>query len=604
MDDTQDQLTVMELVGQRGRLQLESEQGATSTLSISLTGLGDDLQVSRALFRILKRGLEPNLVFDRERFAEKLQRVTESIDPVVVHVSVGEVIIEPGTQINREQLEMLDAYREALTQGEEIISGFNLSLAKRMILTFVLLCCAALYWQVAFERRPHNYQRLGMGALVILLNLALLRLVDSAGDIQVLELSSDLLESLPFAAPLALGAIVLGIMLGPRPAVLAAVIISTLFGIMRGNSMTLFLIAFLSCLVGIACSYNVRQRGLVVRAGMAAGLTVAAAAIFTGLANEIPVEIFMKQAVAGFVSGLISGIVAIGLLPLLEQLFHYTTDITLLELTDFNHPLLRKLQVVAPGTYHHSLMVANLSERAASQINANATLCRAACLFHDIGKMVKPDFFVENQHQGNNPHDKLKPSMSALIIKNHVKEGLQMAREAKLPKPVLEIIAEHHGTTLIKFFYVKALERQKQPVLDLAADQTKRTQPPMDVSTGIDESAFRYDGPRPQSRESAIIFLADAVEAASRSLKKVTPQAIEDLVESLVKGRMDDGQFDECALTLSELSIVSESMCHTVQNMLHSRIEYPKLAEAGSRAPMAMPANLPSPPAESTRAAT
>lgn len=565
-------LTVLEIVGRTGRPQLEVEQDAASTLSISLTGLGDDLQVSRALFRLLKRGLEPNLVFDSERHNEKLQRLAESVEPVVVRVPEGEVLVEPGIEISREHIETLDAYREALVLREAALTGVNVTLAKRLLMTVVLLCCAALFWSTAFDWRPRNYQRMLLACTVLLLNLALFRLVDEASEFDFFNESAFWLEALPFAAPLSLSAILVCIMLGPRQAILAALVTSVLYGIMRGNSMAVFLISLLSCMVGIYFSRDVRLRGRVVRAGAMAGLTVALVVTFNGLANEIDPLVYSQQAAAGLAAGIFAGVFAVGLLPVLEQMFKFTTDITLLELTDFNHPLLRKLQLKAPGTYHHSLMVANLSERAASLIGANTTLCRAACLYHDIGKMVKPEFFVENQQAGINPHDDISPSMSALILKNHVKEGVQMAQEARLPRVIVDVIEQHHGTTLIRYFFVKAVERCLQAAGVAEAEGKK---PPSEAV--VDEEAFRYDGPRPRTRENGIIFLADAVEAASRSLKKVTPQNIEELVDKLIDQRMDDGQLRDCPLTFRELMEIRDSFCFSLKNMLHSRVEYPNM---------------------------
>ena len=252
-------------------------------------------------------------------------------------------------------------------------------------------------------------------------------------------------------------------------------------------------------------------------------------------------------------------------MPLMENVFKVATDATLFELTDFNHPLLRKMQVEAPGSYHHSLMVANLSENAALAVGANPILCRASSLFHDIGKMSQPHYFTENQGDFDNPHEQKNPSMSALIIKSHVKEGIDMARDHRLPKILRDVIRQHHGTTLVKYFYHQAQEKMKQDTLGLG--DTEGTKP--------DESTYRYDGPKPRFKESAIIFFADSVEAAARSLPKVTQHSIEELLENIFNDRLEDGQLDECPLTLEEVSKIKRSFVKTTLNMLHSRIEYP-----------------------------
>ncbi|MEC8404464.1 MAG: HDIG domain-containing metalloprotein, partial [Verrucomicrobiota bacterium] len=273
------------------------------------------------------------------------------------------------------------------------------------------------------------------------------------------------------------------------------------------------------------------------------------------------------------VIGLLTGIIAAGLLPVLEQLFKITTEITLLELTDFNHPLLRRMQMEAPGTYHHSLMVANLSENAAASIGASPLMCRACCIFHDIGKLVKPDYFAENQRGTINPHDAQIPSMSALVIKAHVKEGVELARQHKLPRVIIDVIRQHHGTNLIQYFYHQAKQEKKNKANNQSQESnTSRNQ---EINL-VDESTYRYDGPRPAFKESAIIFFADGVEAASRSLKKVTQPAVEELIDSIFKDRIKDGQLDDCPLTFQELQKIRGSFVYTLLNMLHSRVEYPK----------------------------
>jgi putative nucleotidyltransferase with HDIG domain len=303
-------------------------------------------------------------------------------------------------------------------------------------------------------------------------------------------------------------------------------------------------------------------------AGAAAAITGALLGLITGLS----IGLVGQQALIALIVGVLSGVLAVGLLPIFEQIFKITTEITLLELTDFNHPLLRRMQMEAPGTYHHSLMVANLSENAAAAIGASPLLCRVCCLFHDIGKLVKPEYFVENQKDGINPHKAKNPSMSALVIKAHVKEGVEIARKHKLPRVIMHVIRQHHGTGLIQFFYHQAQQEQnKQTKLPFPDKPSKSKE-----SKKVDESTYRYDGPRPAFKESAIIFFADSVEAASRSLKKVTQPAIEELIDSIFKSRIEDGQLDECPLTFKELHDIRSSFTYTLLNMLHSRVEYPK----------------------------
>ena len=271
-----------------------------------------------------------------------------------------------------------------------------------------------------------------------------------------------------------------------------------------------------------------------------------------------------------------------GLLPVLEALFDVTTDITWLEMSDLNHPLMRRLSMEAPGTYHHSLVVANLAEAAAESIGAGATMARVCAYFHDIGKLNRPEYFIENMDPADNPHKDLTSRMSALILVAHVKDGVDLAIKHNLNSSIIDVIEQHHGTSLAWYFYQQALN-QKAEVLRLV-EEDKATE---DDVPQITEDVFRYPGPRPQFKESAIISLADAVESASRTLDKPTAKSIEQMVEVLVHSRMLDGQLDESDLTLAELARVKASFGKTLMSMMHSRIKYQQriVDRGGSPAP-------------------
>ncbi len=568
----------VQVLGLTGGREALSEEDAVPLLSINLAGLGVEMSLSRALYRMARKGLQPNLQYDPERTDAEKQRAAESVKPVVIEVAEGETIIEPGAVITTDQIEAYNAYRDNLALRGDYGWGIDATLAERALLTLGLLMAALIYIQLAMPAGHRSNRRLSLTALIIITNLLFLRLVMQLGETRLVGGDPSLMSLLPFAAPIAFGGILMAIMVGPAAGVLVAVIVSALNGLMQANSIDVFIISLLANVVGIYFARDIRVRAKVVKASTLSGVAIAVAATFAGILTEADPLTVGRQIFVAVTIGLLTGVAVIGVLPLLENLFKYTTDITLLELTDFNHPLLRKLQMVAPGTYHHSLMVANLAERAASEIGANPLLCRATCLFHDIGKMAKPEYFVENQQEGHNPHLEKNPSMSALIIKNHVKEGVQMAQEAKLPRICLDVIQQHHGTTLIKYFYHKAVEASSQPQLPLS---TGNTQSGLRENRTIDESTFRYDGPRPQFKESAIIFFADAVEAASRSLKKVTPQSVQELVDGIISDRLEDNQLTEAPLTMQELHQIRDSFVFTLMNMLHSRVEYPKTAKDG-----------------------
>jgi putative nucleotidyltransferase with HDIG domain len=276
------------------------------------------------------------------------------------------------------------------------------------------------------------------------------------------------------------------------------------------------------------------------------------------------------QSLAAIGMGFGTAVLVSGLLPALESIFHITTDISWLEMADLNHPLLRRMSLEAPGTYHHSLAVANLAEAAAESVGANATICRVCSYFHDIGKLVKPEYFTENMPQGANPHDDLTPTMSALIIIAHVKEGVDLALKHKLNFQIVDAIQQHHGTSLVSYFYQRALQQQEDARLG-GKIMNMRAEDVPDVR----EESFRYPGPRPQTKETAIVSLADAVESASRSMDRPTPQRIEDLIHGIVNERIAEHQLDESPLTLAEIRRVAESLRFTLVNMLHARIAYP-----------------------------
>jgi len=567
----------MVVVGRQGN-NLQSEEEAARLLNINLAGLGDELSLSRALYRMFRKGLKPNLEYDAELTETIRNQAASSVEPVTVRYQQGQVIVEPGNIITPEQVEAVAAYREQLSTNKKIGWGLDSTLVQRSLMTVVLMICGILFMQTVFSEAGRSNRRFGLIATVLIVNLLLLRVIQQLGEAPLFGANAALLALLPYAAPVAMGAILITIVVGPRPATLVALVVSVLYSLMWGGSIDTFLVSLLGGMVAIHYARDIRLRGKLMRAALSSGLAVGLIAAFTGFLNELPPMTVGHQVVSAVGAGFATGIIVIGLLPIMEQMFKYTTDITLLELTDFNHPVLRKLQMEAPGTYHHSLMVANLAERAANEVGANPLLCRATALFHDIGKMVKPEYFTENQREGFNPHDELTPAMSALIIKSHVKEGVDMAKQNKLPDIFIDIIRQHHGTTLIKYFYTKALNRQKQTELPL---NTGASNP--DGRDEVDEGTFRYEGPKPQFLESAIIFFADAVEAASRSLKKVTPQSVEELVDSIFAQRLEDGQLDNAPMTVQQIRIVRDSFCFTLLNMLHSRVQYPKEDAGGKR---------------------
>lgn len=364
--------------------------------------------------------------------------------------------------------------------------------------------------------------------------------------------------SLPSALfPAGAAGMLLTVLATPATAGISVFTVAIFAGVLGGLSFSSFYVAAAGGMAAIYSSRNVRNRHDLNRSGLyifaASGVALLSVQLISG---EGLVTLGSNFALSGG-GALLSVIIASGSLPLLEKMFGVTTNIRLLELGDFNQPLLKRLMLEAPGTYHHSLMVGNLAENACERVNANALLARVGAYYHDIGKLKNPQYFIENQMHVKDRHKNLKPNISALILKRHVKDGQALAEEYKLDQVVRNMISEHHGKTLIEYFYKKVVED--------AAD-----------GVNIDEKEYRYPGPRPKSKESGILMLADSVEAACRSLSDSTYSRITTVVTKVINNKFIDGQLNNCDLTLASLEVIQESFINTLAGMYHSRIEYPE----------------------------
>ncbi len=324
-----------------------------------------------------------------------------------------------------------------------------------------------------------------------------------------------------------------------------------------GSHLYLTILFFTSGLFSALLVWNARRRMTIIRAGFIIGILQALFLFFIGRFWMNPALPYLKTYLFIILSGIVSGVIVIGVLPLFEFLFKTVTNISLLELADFRHPLLEKMVLEAPGTYHHSLIVGNLSETACQAIGANALLARIGAYYHDIGKLQKPDYFSENQNASASKHDALAPTMSKLIIMNHVKEGVELAKKYKLSPPLIDFISQHHGKSLVYYFYRRALEN-------------------LEDDGQIKEEGFRYPGPKPNTKETAVVLLADSVEAAMRALKEPGPAKIEETVHKIINNKFIDGQLDECDLTLKDLEKISDVFIHILSGIYHSRVTYPE----------------------------
>ena len=555
----------IEIEGGKGESHVHSEVDALRYLRMNLWGIEFDAEISKALFHIFKQGVVWNLNYNAEKTREKIEHVAETTTPVVVQVAEAQMIINRGELVTMEQHEQLTVYRQKMKGQEKVVLGLTTLLIYRILFAFGILLFGVFYLHLIPSRIKQSKRSIFMAIFVMLINLLIVRLLLQFGESEFVCNSVILPALLPYACPVYLGAIIITIMVDAGMGILMAIVVSACNSVMMGSSLDYFLVGLISSMLGVYYCRDMRFRRRVIETALIAASGFAVFGAVSSLLNDVDLVTVGKQMMVSQGTGVVAGLLAISVFPLLEGLFRYTTDISLLELADHNHPLLRKLQMMSPGTYHHCLMVANLAERAAIEIGANSLLCRCGALYHDVGKILKSEYFTENQQNSENPHNEKSPSMSALIIKSHLKEGVDIAKRHKLPKVLIEIMQQHHGTMLIQYFYQKALKLQEEAIQNnLQFDNEE-----------VNESVFRYEGPRPRFRESAVVFLADSIEAASRSMKKFTPQHVEDLVDQLVKDRIEDGQLDECPITFQEISRIKKSFVVTVINMFHSRVSYP-----------------------------
>ncbi len=540
---------------------------AVQVFEIQLVALLPDARPALVAWRQLAAdALQGNLRFDREKTKLRQDARRKEVQPVLLHIALGQAIVFQGQEVTGQSLELLRAYNTEITHLRPP-EARRIELYGRALLMLVALLASCGYLWSNHPTTFHDTRQLLLLAILAVMNLALVK------GMMVLCSRTGLVSFAvaQFAIPTALAPLLAGVLLLPSLGVFMAVFVSVFTALMASDSFPLLITGMVSGFVGVYFTQHMRRRSQLVRAG--AAVAVAELLCIGSLAamTHVPADTVMSQAAAGLLNGLLTIFLASGLLPVCEFVFHITTDIRLLEFSDLNHPLLKKLCFTAPGTYHHSLVVANLAERAAEAVGANPLLARVCAYYHDIGKTSQPHYFAENQTPGENPHDRLSPAASFQILLEHVRLGKELAMKYRLSQPIVDAIAQHHGTTLATSFYHKARKAAQDAatvVRPLNAGQSA-PKPPL-------ESDFRYNHPKPDSRESAIISLADAVESAARSLPNAAPKKVRAMVEQIITGRFEDGQLDECSLTIHELRVITDHFTQTLLNMLHTRIAYPQ----------------------------
>ena len=515
----------------------------------------------KILAQLLGPYIVPNLHYDEQSTSERRSAALRAVEPVLMHIREGTILVEKNEPVTKQILEQLRAHELRLKEMETVTERSVRVLGNGGLLFLALMICSGIMRRIKPDLmyQPSN--------LLLLVLLSLLTLLPSKA---LLYLSSSTRLIPPglveFMLPLALAPLLATILLGGTMAIVLGFWTSFSTAVLFDNSFVVFVLGLISTVAAARYSRDVVKRSRVFRAGLLVGTAGILCTVSLAALNQPAPSVIALQALAVLVTGLLCSFLTLLLLPLFEYLFGITTDITLLEHSDMGNPLLQRLAIEAPGTYHHSLMVSNLGQAAASEIGAHALKVRVCAYYHDIGKLTKPEFFTENVQQQNNPHDDLAPSMSTLVIIAHVKEGVSLAKQYKLPRPIIDGIQQHHGTSLISYFYHRA-KQQHASKADTNGGAKERE---------LDEQDYRYEGPRPSSKEMGILLLADSVEASSRCMDKPTSSRIESLVNEIVDARLLDGQLDNCHLTISEISAIKKSFVFTLTSMLHGRVAYPK----------------------------
>jgi putative nucleotidyltransferase with HDIG domain len=496
--------------------------------------------------------VQPNITFNRKETEERKRKASDAIKPVLYKIKAGEMLLREGERVTPVHLVKIQALQAQENQHLKFSIGIGAAIMMvcLMVIVFILL----QYHKQPINRK-FNTNLLFLSCMLIVFFLVA-RLSVTITDTLVQKTSSGIpIFAILLGVPMASGAMTVCLFLGLSVASAFALIQSVATAFIFQNRFDIFVYFLLSGLSAAYCMLHCRERKVFIKAGIRIGLlNVVLAAAMTFLNANFYVVDLMWNSLFAFLGGVGSGIVAAGLAPLVEIIFEYTTDIKLLELSNLDCPILRKLMIEAPGTYHHSVVVGSMVEAAASEIGANPLLAKVGGYYHDIGKVRKPLYFIENQVNGKNKHDKLAPSMSRRILIAHVKDGVDIARELKLGQSIVDAIQQSHGTSLMRYFFDKAKQ--------LKGDKE------------VHEDEYRYPGPKPQTREAGLVMLADIVEAASRTLDNPTPARIQGLVQNLINKVFSDGQLNNCELTLKDLNSIAKTFNKILNGIHHHRIEY------------------------------
>jgi len=498
--------------------------------------------------KIIRAIMRPNILFNQDETQHAIQRSEDNVPRTIGYVQENERIISKHDQITEEKKLKLESYRKArIDRGPQYIEWrHRIGIVAHVTIVLGLF---AIYLFLFRKRIIHDNGQLVLISIIILLEAFL----------TYLSLVLNLTEPVQYLIFVPAASMLLAIIFDSRVAFYGTVVIALLIAGIRGNDYAFALTSMVAGALGAYTVRDIRNRTQIFRSIVFIFIGYVVPIVALSLEQFDSLTTITSALTFALANAVFSPVLTYGLLIFFERVFTVTTDLTLLELSDFNQPLLRLLSEKAPGTFQHSIVIGNMAEAAAEAIRANSILARVGGYYHDIGKTLKPEYFVENQVGSGNRHQRLRPRMSALIIQSHVKEGVELGREHRLPEKILDFIPQHHGTTRISFFYDKALKAA-------ARRPGKET---------INEEDFRYPGPKPQTRETAIVMLADSVEASTRAIDEMTPQKLEQAIENMIRQRFTEGQLDECVLTLRDLAKITDAFTKILIGIHHQRIKYP-----------------------------
>ncbi|MDI6736064.1 MAG: HDIG domain-containing protein [bacterium] len=504
-----------------------------------------EVPLREVAFEIAKNLVVPNLRFDKKETSKAIKEAVKDVSPVLIKVSKGEKIVGEGEKVDKyAAMKLSELTRHSSTTNITRSFGFALILYVIMILVFIYL----YKYQTKLVVKNKNLALVG---LIIITAIGLAKIIS--------------VTNLPlYLIPMGAFAILLAVLLNEGIAIFVTVLLSILTGVLIGERMEFVLLFISGGLAAIYTTTQSRIRGDLIRCGIAVGIAQGIIIIGYSLFRQDNFLLLQTNLLWGsLTNGVMTTIIAMGGLLYLERIFNITTNFTLFELSDLNAPLLKNLLLKAPGTYHHSLLVGNIGESAAEAVGANSLLTRVSAYYHDIGKMIRPEYFIENQSESERSrHETLRSTLSVSILRSHIKDGVEIAKRNRLPQAIIEIIQQHHGESVMAFFYQQAKEKAK-------GNETNETIEPS-------KAEFSYPGPKPQTKEAAIIMLADSVEAASRTLVKPTPTRIEKLVKKIIDDDFITGELDECDLTLKDLNKIAQSFTKILITLFHARVEYPE----------------------------